>query len=262
MNKKGIFIIKCGGSVLEQLSESFFESISLLHSQGERIVIVHGGGPAINRTVQQMQLHTEMVNGLRKTTDEVLDVVDMVLCGKMNKQLVRMLQKSGLKSVGLSGSDGGMFTAVPHKDKDTLGWVGEIGSVDGTIVETLLDKGYVVVVSPITTDCNGQVYNINADTAASQLASALGATSMLFVTDVPGILKEGILIPEISQEGIAELVADGTIYGGMIPKVEGALQSLQGAIEEVRIVSGKERWYTATGFHGTVIVNSQTQNVG
>lgn len=234
----GIVVIKCGGSTLEQLSDEFFQSLVELKKLGKSPIIVHGGGPEIKKILDALQVESEFVNGLRKTTGEVLEVVEMVLSGKVNKWLVSKAQQAGLKAVGISGVDGKLLQALP-RDSQNLGYVGDVKKVNSELLNALLQQNFVPIISPIGVGDNGDKFNINADSAAGAVAVGMEAESLLFVTDVPGILKEGSLLKELTIKEVNELIEDGTIYGGMIPKVEAALKSLQGELKEVMIVDGK-----------------------
>ncbi len=234
-----IVLIKCGGSTLEQLSNDFFESIADLVKLGKKPIIVHGGGPAIGQILNSLNIESVFVDGLRKTTAEVMEVVEMVLAGKVNTTIVGKLQKTGVKTIGLAGVDGQLLKAKPITFEQ-LGYVGEIEQVNADFVLELMAIGFVPVIAPIGVDDDDQRYNINADTAAGAVAKAIGAEQLLFVTDVPGILKEGQIIEQISPKEIEMLIEDGTIYGGMIPKVKAAIDSLTGDLQEVIIVNGKD----------------------
>ncbi|RBW71052.1 acetylglutamate kinase [Bacillus taeanensis] len=235
---KDIVVIKCGGSTIEQLSDDFFKSIKKLKEIGFKPVIVHGGGPAIKNMLTKLKVETEFVNGLRKTTSEVMEVVEMVLSGPVNKSLVRKLESVGVDAVGVSGSDHHLIEAEP-KDLETLGYVGDVTKVNANFVYQLLNLEVVPVIAPVAVNKNGTIYNVNADTAAGAVAKALHANKLIFVTDVPGILKDKKLLETVTEQDVKALINNGTIYGGMIPKVEAALYSLEGSLEEVMIVDGK-----------------------
>ncbi|MFT4412526.1 acetylglutamate kinase [Fredinandcohnia humi] len=248
-------VIKCGGSILAELSDSFFHSIRELKQNGYKIVIVHGGGPEIGQMLATLDIRSEFVNGLRKTTPEVLEVAEMVLSGTVNKKLVSLLQKAGIQAVGLSGSDALLLQATPI-DLESLGYVGEVKNVNISFLTQLLALDYVPVLSPIGIDEELTKYNINADIAAASVAVALHANHLLFVTDVPGILKNGELLPELSTNTVVDLIGEGTIYGGMIPKVNAALSALEfGSLQEITIISGKDSLVALDGsIKGTKIV--------
>ncbi|WP_413379594.1 acetylglutamate kinase [Alkalihalobacillus sp. 1P02AB] len=252
-----IVVVKCGGSTITELTEAFFESIVQLKSAGKHPIIVHGGGPAINKMLTQLQIPSTFIDGLRKTTEEVLETAEMVLCGKMNKQLTRKLQSVGAKAIGLSGTDGKLIVAEAI-DKEKLGFVGEPVQINEQLLLSLLDSDFIPVIAPIGVDQNGQHYNINADSAAAIIAAELKAEELVFVTDVDGILKDKKLLPAITAEEIASYIKDGTIYGGMIPKVKAALKSLTGSLQSVWIMNGKGTSLFANGtIYGTKITKKQ-----
>lgn len=238
------FVMKCGGSTLAALPDSFFAELRELQNSGISPVIVHGGGPAISETLDKLGIETEFVLGLRKTNDQVLDVVEMVLAGRINKEIVRKMETNGAKSIGLSGVDGMLIKARPVANASEIGFVGDVTTVNATIVEGIMNMGYIPVIAPIGIDESGQRYNINADTAAGAVASQLGVSRMIVVTDVPGIMKivdgKKITLPSVTVAEIEEMIVTGEIYGGMIPKVRAAIACLQGNVQEVVIVSGAQ----------------------
>ncbi|MEK4061138.1 MULTISPECIES: acetylglutamate kinase [Paenibacillus] len=240
----GLFVMKCGGSTLAALPDSFFEDLKELQSSGVKPVIVHGGGPAISGNLAKLGIESRFVNGLRVTTEEVLDVVEMTLAGSINKAIVRRIQGSGGQAIGLSGVDGNLIMAKPVANSDEVGQVGEVTGVKAEIIKGILDLGYIPVIAPIGVDAAGQRYNINADTAAGAVASFVESPKMIVVTDVPGIMRtvEGqkIVLPSVTVAEIEELIESGEIYGGMIPKVRAAMDCIQGSVSEVVIVDGKE----------------------
>ncbi|AZV41678.1 acetylglutamate kinase [Peribacillus asahii] len=245
-----VLVIKCGGSIIDELSESFFTSVKKLQSEGYQIVFVHGGGPDINSMLEKCEIEPVFEKGLRKTTDEVLEIVELMLAGKSNRILVHKLEQHGIKAVGLNGSDSGMLTGN-FIDQAALGAVGEIEHVNPELMEMLFEKGFCPVVTPISTTTSGQKLNVNADMAAGAVAKALNAEMCLFVTDVKGVLKDGQVIEELTEDETNALIEDGSIYGGMIPKVNTALSVLNKGIKEVMIVSGKEAFYEHNQFIGT-----------
>ena len=259
------FVMKCGGSTLAALPNAFFEELRELQSAGIRPVIVHGGGPAISETLTKLGIETEFVNGLRKTNDAVLDVVEMVLAGRINGEIVRKMEMNGANALGLSGVDGRLITAQPVANAAEVGFVGDVTDVKASIIEGVMNMGYIPVIAPIGIDADGQRYNINADTAAGAVASHLGVEQMIVVTDVPGIMKtvDGVkqVLPVVTVEDIEEMIASGEIYGGMIPKVRAAVQCIQGRVSEVIIVSGEEQGVLTKavreGGVGTRIVKSK-----
>lgn len=238
------FVMKCGGSTLAALPDSFFADLKELQEKGVKPVIVHGGGPAISDTLTKLGIESGFVNGLRRTSEEVLDVVEMVLAGRINKEIVRKIQQGGAKSLGLSGVDGQLIMAQPVANAAEIGFVGDVTDVNAAIIEGVMGMGYIPVIAPIGIDASGQRYNINADTAAGAVASHLGVERMIVVTDVPGILKtidgEKRVLSSVTVEEIEEMIASGEIYGGMIPKVRAAIQCIQGKVREVIIVNGDE----------------------
>ncbi|WP_219839080.1 acetylglutamate kinase [Paenibacillus sp. R14(2021)] len=236
------FVMKCGGSTLAALPASFFEDLRDLQARGVKAVIVHGGGPAISETLGKLGIESEFVGGLRKTSNDVLDVVEMVLAGRINKEIVRRIQQSGAKALGLSGVDGELILAKPVANAAEIGFVGDVTDVNAAIIEGVMGMGYIPVIAPIGIDASAQRYNINADTAAGAVASHLGVEQMIVVTDVPGIMKTvgGVkqVLPSVTVEEIEAMIASGDIYGGMIPKVRAAIACIQGDVKEVVIVNG------------------------
>jgi acetylglutamate kinase len=236
-------VIKCGGSVLENLPKSFYEDVISLHQKGEWIpIIVHGGGPLINKLLKSLNVETTFVNGLRVTNHEVLDIVEMVLSGTVNKQVVRNIIEVGGSSLGVSGVDGCLLKAKPTSIE--LGFVGEVVEVNTQVIESIVDQGHIPVVSPIGIDSNGQRYNINGDVAASAVAKALGA-NLCFISDIPGILVEEngerSKLDMVTRAKVEELIENKTIYGGMIPKVKAAIDGLVHKIPMVGIIDGFEK---------------------
>lgn len=261
---KQSFVIKCGGSTLAALPDSFYADMRKLQQDGIIPVIVHGGGPAINETLQRLGIESSFVNGLRKTSAEVLQVVEMVLGGRINKEIVRKIQASGAKAVGLSGIDGQLLQAQPVHNSDEIGFVGQVTGVNAALVQAVVDLGYTPVIAPLGVDSRGQSYNINADTAAGAVASHIGAERLIVVTDVPGIMRtseDGVkqVLPVVTVDDIEAMIISGEIYGGMIPKVRAAIDCIQGQVGQVVIVDGStpevlSRVLGGDGSIGTVIV--------
>lgn len=252
-NMGDIIVIKCGGSMLDSLADDFYKSIKELQTLGYKPIIVHGGGPAINNMLNELKIEAEFINGLRKTTKEVMNVVEMVLSGSIANKLVRQLQKHDISAIGINGSDSGLFYAKAL-DNENLGFVGEITTINPEVITKLLSIGVVPVISPIAAGLDGaDCYNINADTAAGEIAVALKAKKLLFVTDVPGVLKDGNMIKDTTNKEILALIDDGTISGGMIPKVMAAIHGLEGGMAEAVIVSGKAPLNNGHDVIGTVI---------
>ncbi|WP_373230871.1 acetylglutamate kinase [Cohnella sp.] len=241
MNKRR-FVMKCGGSTLAALPDAFFEELRGLQEQGVQPVIVHGGGPAINEILGKLGIESRFMSGLRVTDEATLDVVEMVLAGRINKEIVRKLQKNGAKSIGLSGTDGNLIGAKPVVNAHEVGLVGDVTGVNATLIEGIIELGYLPVIAPIGIDEAGQRYNINADTAAGAIASHLGVDTMIVVTDVPGIMRtvngEKVILPQVTFADIEEMIRSEEIYGGMIPKVRAAMSCLHGNVKEVLIVDG------------------------
>jgi len=240
-----MFVMKCGGSTLAALPDAFFEDLKQLQEEGDIPVIVHGGGPAISDTLGNLGIETEFVGGLRKTNEAVLDVVEMVLAGKINKEIVRKIQQSGAKAVGLSGVDGNLLQTQPVANAHEVGLVGDVTHVNAELIRGVVALGYMPVIAPVGIGADGsQRYNINADTAAGAVASQLGVERMIVVTDVPGIMRtmdgEKRVLPSVTVQEIDDMIASGEIYGGMIPKVRAAVQCIQGEVREVVIVNGAE----------------------
>lgn len=233
-------VIKCGGSMLNELPQSFYNNVvTLANTYMLQPVIVHGGGPMISSLLTNLNIETSFVDGMRVTTEEVLDVVEMVLCGSANKHIVRNIQASGGDAVGISGIDGQLLEACPLDGSRELGYVGTIQSVQTEIVTSLLEQGRIPVISPMATDRNGQRWNINADVTAAAVAEALGSPLYL-ITNVSGVLKNGHIVPRLHMDEVNSMMSSGEIYGGMIPKVQAALDCLQKGIKQVAILNGLE----------------------
>ncbi|WP_209864338.1 acetylglutamate kinase [Paenibacillus shirakamiensis] len=238
------FVMKCGGSTLNELPDSFFEDLIGLQKRGIQPVIVHGGGPAISENLGRLGIETQFVNGLRYTSEEVLDVVEMVLSGTINKQIVRRIQKLGGQALGLSGVDGFLIQARPVANSVEVGLVGEVTDVKSSIIQGVVELGYMPIIAPVGVDAAGQRYNINADTAAGAVASKLGVQQMVVVTDVPGIMTTiggtKKVLSTVTVQQIEDMIHTGEIYGGMIPKVRAAIACIHGKVNEVIIVNGSE----------------------
>ena len=238
-----IVVVKYGGNAMinEDLKEQVMQDIVLLWLTGVKIVLVHGGGPEISDMMNKLGKKAEFVDGLRVTDKETVDVVQMVLAGKISKTLVNHIQVKGGKAMGISGMDGHLIEA---KMKDQrLGFVGDITNVNIEPVTDLLEKGYIPVISTVGCDEKGNAYNINADTAAARIAGALGARRLIMMTDIAGLLKDkddpSTLIPEITVHEAKELLADGTIQGGMIPKIKCCVDAITHGVKNVIIMDGR-----------------------
>ncbi|WP_394235451.1 acetylglutamate kinase [Niallia oryzisoli] len=250
-------VIKCGGSILDELTPAFFASLKELQDHGYQLVFVHGGGPDINKMLAMYQVEPEFHNGLRKTTAETLEVVELVLSGQTNRKLVQKLTENGFQAIGLNGSDGGCLQA-DFIDKLALGFVGEITKVNDQLISILIQEGIIPVITPIGVHtATGQKLNINADYAAAAVASAIGAEQCIFVTDVEGIMVEKKVIHSVEKEQVEKYIEDGTIYGGMIPKVTSALSALDKGLSSVMIVSGKAAFFNGKEWNGTKIIGKE-----
>lgn len=235
-------MIKLGGHAMtnQKLLAAFLENIASLSKKGWQLVIVHGGGPHISSLLFRLNIPSTFIEGLRVTDAETLEAVEMVLCGSVNKALTRYLLKAGAAAAGISGEDGGLFRAkVKNED---LGLVGIITGVNPSLVCSLLSAGFVPVIAPLALGSDFHPLNVNADTAAGALAAALKADFFILVSDVPGILdKEGKLLPELEKKDAQTLIGDGTISGGMIPKVECCLEALAKGCRNALILDGKRQ---------------------
>lgn len=238
-----IIVIKYGGNAMinEQLKQQVMEDIALLQLIGVKVVLVHGGGPEINETMAKLGKKAEFVDGLRVTDKETIDIVQMVLAGKVNKTLVNLLEMKGGKAMGISGMDGRLIEAEIKDER--LGYVGKIKSVNIAPVIDLLDKGYIPVISTLGCDRQGNAYNINGDTAAAYIASAMCAERLIMMTDIAGILRDkddpSTLIPEITISEAAKLYDEGVISGGMIPKVDCCIEAIHRGVRNVTIMDGR-----------------------
>jgi acetylglutamate kinase len=248
-----VVVVKYGGHAMgdPELSKAFARDITLLETSGVKPVVVHGGGPQIGQMLDLLGIKSEFRAGLRVTDRRTVEVVEMVLAGSINKEIVMAINAEGGKAVGLSGKDGNMVFAErvtrTVKDPDSnieqvvdLGFVGEPKQVNRAVIDMVLGAGLIPVIAPVAPGHNGQTYNVNADTFAGAIAGALDATRLLFLTDVPGVLdKDGNLLREMSARQARALIADGTISGGMIPKVETSIEALDRGVAGVVILNGK-----------------------
>lgn len=237
-----IIVIKYGGNAMinEKLKDSVMRDIVLLSLIGVKVVLVHGGGPEITDMLKKIGKQTEFVNGLRVTDKETVDIVQMVLTGKINKSLVNLIENKGGKAMGLSGIDGHMIEAKVKDER--LGFVGEITNVNVQPILDVIEKGYIPVVSTVGCDADNNVYNINADTAAAKIAGELKAESLISMTDISGILKDkddpSTLIPKITLDEAVTLIEAGVICGGMLPKVECCTNAIKWGVNQVFIIDG------------------------
>ncbi|MEC9402005.1 MAG: acetylglutamate kinase [Pseudomonadota bacterium] len=246
-------VVKYGGHAMgdPELGQAFARDITLLRQSGVNPVVVHGGGPQIGKMLQRLNIVSEFKGGLRVTDRATVEVVEMVLAGSINKEIVQLINAEGGRAVGLCGKDGNLVTArkltrtVVDPDSNIesvldLGFVGEPDKVDPTVLKLVLKEDIIPVVAPVAPGEDGETYTINADTAAGAIAGSLNAKRLLFLTDVPGVLdKDGNLIKQLTVAKAHELIADGTISGGMIPKVETCIEALDRGVEGVVILNGK-----------------------
>ncbi len=238
-----IVVVKYGGNAMinETLKQQVMEDIVLLWLVGVKVVLVHGGGPEISEMMEKLGKAPLFVDGLRVTDKETVDIVQMVLAGKVNKTLVNLIESRGGKAMGISGIDGRLIEAKMKNEK--LGYVGQITKVHIKPVTDLLEKGYIPVISTVGCDKAGNTYNINGDTAAAYIAGALGAERLIMMTDIAGILRDkddpSTLIPEITVAGAKALYEEGVISGGMIPKVDCCIEAIERGVENVIIMDGR-----------------------
>jgi acetylglutamate kinase len=246
------FVIKYGGAaqVKAELKESFAKDIVLLNFIGIRTAVVHGGGPKISAMMERLGKKPEFIQGQRVTDEETMDIVEMVLGGLVNKEIVSLINSHGGKAVGLTGKDGGLISAkkkVMKKSDQTgaeeiidLGLVGEVTGIDPQILISLKNEGFIPVVSPVGVGPKGETLNINADYVAAAVSSALKAEKLILLTDVPGILdKDKEIISTVKKARIKKLVDDGTVMGGMLPKVQACLRALEGGVSKTHIIDGR-----------------------
>lgn len=237
------FVIKYGGSaqINPELKDKFAQDIILLYLVGIKPVIVHGGGNKINAMLDKLEIESEFVDGMRVTSEQVMEVVEMVLGGNINKEITTLLNMHGGKSIGITGKDANFITAKP-KENGKYGLVGEILNIDATVIHKLLDDKFIPVIAPIASanEVGHSGFNINADLCASRVASAIGARKIIFMTDIVGVLdKEKNLLDTLTQTQIDAYKKDGTIHGGMIPKVDACLEAVAGGVEKAHIIDGR-----------------------
>ncbi|MFN0239106.1 MAG: acetylglutamate kinase [Aquificaceae bacterium] len=251
------FVIKYGGSAMteEGLRESFARDVVLLRYVGIRVVVVHGGGPQISHTLEKFGVKPHFVGGMRRTDEETMHVVEMVLSGDINKDIVALINThsgQNIYAVGLSGRDGQLIRAkkldkeryfrelgldVPEED---IGFVGEVVGVNTDLLQVLMEKGYIPIIAPVGVGERGEAYNINADVVASEVAGSLMAEKLIFLTDTEGVKDaQGRLIPTLSRDRVHELIQQGVIKGGMLPKIRSAIRALQSGVKKVHIIDGR-----------------------
>lgn len=243
MYRKKVIVVKYGGNAMinEELKEAVMRDLVLLSTIGIKVVLVHGGGPAINKALNAMQIESKFVDGLRVTDSDTVDVVQMVLAGKVNKDLVCQIGNLGGHALGLSGMDGNMLKCKPLDDSH--GYVGEITDIDTTAVEEILNNNWIPVISTLGYDEEGHCYNINADTAAAAIAGALKAEALISMTDIVGLLRDkdddSTLIHRVYISDTPALIAEGIISGGMIPKIDSMTQALREGVKKAFIIDGR-----------------------
>ncbi|MGJ8537958.1 MAG: acetylglutamate kinase, partial [Parasphingopyxis sp.] len=247
------FVVKYGGHAMgdAKAAREFAEDVVLLKAVGINPVVVHGGGPQIGAMLKKLGVESEFIDGLRVTDAETAQIAEMVLSGAINKELVSWIGQAGGRAIGISGKDGGFVRAEKVKrtvrDPESLiekavdlGFVGEPATIDRSVLDTISNSGMIPVVAPVGVDADGQTYNINADTMAGAVASAMDAARLFLLTDVAGVLdKQGVLLTDLSPAMIAELQSDGTVSGGMIPKLETCVSAVKGGVEAAVVLDGR-----------------------
>lgn len=238
-------VIKYGGNAMqsEELKQDVMSDIVLLSAIGIHVVLVHGGGPEITALLKKLGKESRFIGGLRYTDRETAEAAQMVLAGKLNKDLVALLGRHGGRAVGLCGIDGGMFKVRKKESEPDLGFVGEVEEVDVTVITDSLSHGYIPVIATVGCDENGDVYNVNADTAAAAVASRLHAENLVLMTDIRGLLRdkddEDTLIPDVGISQVPSLVREGVISGGMIPKIECCVEAVRRGVSRTFIIDGR-----------------------
>ncbi|MDR7921352.1 MULTISPECIES: acetylglutamate kinase [unclassified Thermosynechococcus] len=238
------FVVKYGGAAMkeEHLKDSVIRDIVFLSYVGIRPVVVHGGGPEINAWLTKLNIEPQFKNGLRVTDAATMDVVEMVLVGRVNKEIVTLINQAGGKAVGLCGKDGNLIRARAQGE-ESIGFVGEVQGVDTRVITALVEKGYIPVISSVAADDTGQAYNINADTVAGEIAAALGAEKLILLTDTAGILRDyrdpSTLIYRLDIAEARQLIKEGVVSGGMIPKVTCCVRSLAQGVKAAHIIDGR-----------------------
>ena len=238
-----VVVVKYGGNAMtnETLKQAVMQDIVLLSLVGIKVVLVHGGGPEINAMLKKINKQSEFVNGLRYTDEETIDIVQMVLAGKVNKDLVQLLQRAGGKAMGLCGLDGDLIKA--KQLNPDLGFVGDITEIDPDSINTALNNGYIPVVSTVASGKNGEVFNINADTAAARIAAEMGAANLILLTDIKGLLEDkdddSTLIRVVGVSEVPYLKNQGIISGGMIPKIDCCVEAVRRVVKKTNIIDGR-----------------------
>lgn len=246
-------VVKYGGNAMtdEKLKQGFARDIVLMKLVGMNPVVVHGGGPQIGNLLDKVGKQSEFIQGMRVTDTETMDIVEMVLGGLVNKEIVNLIHQAGGNAVGLTGKDGNLICATkmkmhritPELDAPEiidLGHVGEVGAVNTKVLDMLIQDDFIPVIAPVGVDKSGQSYNINADLVAGKIAEALGAEKLILLTNIPGLLdKQGQLLTGLTSEKVDTLIKDGTIYGGMLPKIQCALDAVQNGVQSSHIIDGR-----------------------
>jgi acetylglutamate kinase len=239
-------VIKYGGNAMsdEILKRSFAQNVVMMKQVGINPVVVHGGGPQIGEMLARLAIESQFIDGMRVTDEATMEVVEMVLGGLVNKSIVSLLNQVGGRAIGLTGKDSGLIEAspmsLPGKPETSLGFVGEVDHIRTDVLQKLLDNDIIPVIAPIGTDANGASYNINADLVASSIAIALNASRLLLLTNTPGILdQQGKLLTGLTPGDIAALINDGTLHGGMLPKVQCSLDAVAAGVKSVVIIDGR-----------------------
>jgi acetylglutamate kinase len=263
-------VVKYGGAAMKDsaLKAQVISDIVFMACVGIRPVVVHGGGPEINHWLGKLGIEPQFINGLRVTDADTMDVVEMVLVGRVNKELVSLINQAGGSAVGVCGKDANLIMARPQ-GSETMGFVGEVTSINEDLIETFVENGYIPVVSSVATDENGQAFNINADTVAGEIAAALGAEKLILLTDTPGIMQDfhdpASLIKQMDINQARELVTLGIVSGGMIPKVSCCVRSLAQGVRAAHVIDGRVphalllEIFTDSGV-GSMIVGSSAYN--
>ena len=240
-----VIVIKYGGNAMvsETLKQAVMQDVVLLNSIGVKVVLVHGGGPEINDMLKKMAIETKFVNGLRYTDKETANIVQMVLSGKVNKGLVNHINSLGGSAIGLSGTDGKMLEVVKKTEGGDYGYVGEVVHVNSKVICDALDNGYSPVRASVAQDAEGNIFNINADTVAAEIAAALKAENLLLLTDIIGLLRdkndESTLIAKCLLSDVPYLKKQGVISGGMIPKIDGCVEAVRRGVKQAAIIDGR-----------------------
>ncbi|MFV0278324.1 MAG: acetylglutamate kinase [Parahaliea sp.] len=246
-------VVKFGGNAMvdPKLQESFARDVVLMKLVGMNPVVVHGGGPQIGRLLEKLNIHTEFVNGMRVTDAQTMDVVEMVLGGSVNKEIVSSITRNGGQAIGVTGKDGGLIRARKLKvhrfspelgasEIVDIGHVGEVDKIDTGVLNVIIGSDFIPVIAPIGVDAQGNTYNINADLVAGKIAQVMQAEKLMLLTNVPGLLdKQGNILTGLSTRQVDELIADGTISGGMLPKIDCALDAVKSGVSSAHIIDGR-----------------------